>query len=200
MDVYCRALLARNASGVARKSFPVLAIPPGSTAAGILSVLPLNALHIEDLTHPAGFKFLLINCDGANTNRKAVRMLMSELQNRRDLLVVVNFCSAHGINRAVKWGLGVFFYGDFLRCCHVLQAVKQRNFDAHVCKMLRQPPLNDSALMGERLRRIIYTPSNWGAKSKVKKLIVIYRMPNQMKLRRDQKHLCCPMKMFCGVG
>ena len=85
-----------------------------------------------------GFKFFfLINCDGANTNRKAVRVLLSELQNRRDLLAVVIFCSAHVMNRAAKWGIGVFFYGDFLGCCHVLQAAKHRNFDAHVRNVIR---------------------------------------------------------------
>ena len=49
-----------------------------------------------------------INCDGANTNKKAVRMLMSELHPRRELLSVVIFCAAHGLNNAVRWGLGLF--------------------------------------------------------------------------------------------
>ena len=91
VDVYCRALLARNASGVCRRNFPALTIPPASTAAGILSVLPLSALHIGDFSITSGFEFLLINCEGANTNRKAVRMLMSGLRNRRDLLAVAIF-------------------------------------------------------------------------------------------------------------
>ena len=149
VEVYCRMLLARDGSGVCKRSYPVLAVPPDSTAAGIFSILPLRSLHIEELTMRPGFKFFLINCDGANTNRKAVRMLMSELQNRREMLVVVIFCSAHSMNRAVKWGLGVFYYGDFLRCCHVLQAVKHRNFDDYVRTMLRKAVLDDSQLMSE---------------------------------------------------
>ena len=110
VEVYCRMLLAHDDSGVCKRSFPTLAAPPDATADGILSVLPLTGLRIEDLTSKPGFKFLLINCDGANTNRKAVRMLMRELQNRRDLLALVIFCAAHVMNRAVKWGLGVFYY------------------------------------------------------------------------------------------
>ena len=149
VEVYCRMLLARDASGACKRSFPVLAIPPDSTAAGILSILPLRALRIEDFALKPGFKFLLINCDGANTNRKAVRILMSELQWHRDLLVVVISCTAHAMNRAAKWGLGVFYYGDFLRCCHVLQAVKHRNFGVHVRNMLMSPVLGDSQLMGQ---------------------------------------------------
>ena len=96
-----------------------------------------------------GFKFYLINCDGANTNRKAARMLMSELQLHRDLLAVVIFCTAHAMNRAVKWGLGVFYYGEFLRCCHVLQAVKNRNFGAHVHNVLMPVVCGGSKLMGQ---------------------------------------------------
>ena len=149
VEVYCRLLLAYGESGVCKRSFPTLAVPPDTTAAGILSVLPLSGLHIEDLTANPGFKFLFINCDGANTNRKAVRMLMSELQNRRDLLVVVNFCTAHAMSRAVKWGLGVFYYGDFLRCCHVLQAVKNPRFEDHVRNMLHVEVQDDSYLFGQ---------------------------------------------------
>ena len=115
VEVYCRMLLARDASGVCKRSFPVLAIPPDSTAAGILSIPPLRALHVEDFALKHGFKFLLINCDGANTNRKTARMLMSELQCHRDLLAVVIFCTSHATSRAAKWGLGVFYYGDILR-------------------------------------------------------------------------------------
>ena len=149
VEVYCRLLLAYGESGVCKRSFPTLAVPPDSTAAGILSILPLSGLHIEDLTANPGFKFFFINCDGANTNRKAVRMLMSELQNRRELLVLVNFRTAHAMNRAVKWGLGVFYYGDFLRCCHVLQGVKHPRFEDHVKNMLHVEAQDDSILFGE---------------------------------------------------
>ena len=149
VEVYCRLLLAYGDSGVCKRNFPTLAVPPDSTAAGIVSILPLSGLYIDDLTVNPGFKFLFINCDGANTNRKAIRMLMSELQNRRDLLVVVNFCSAHAMNRAVKWGLGVFYYGDFPRCCHVLQAAKHPHFEDHVRNMLHIEVQDDSYLFGE---------------------------------------------------
>ena len=74
---------------------------------------------------------------------------MSELQNRRDLMAVVIFGSAHVVSRAVEWGLGVFFYGDFPRCCHVLQEVRRRNFDDHVRNMLRSAVLDDLQLMGK---------------------------------------------------
>ena len=149
VEVYCGMLVACDASGSCQRSFPVLAIPPDATAAGILSVIPIRALYLEDFASKPGFKFYLINCDGANTNRKAVRMLMSELQVHRDLLVVAIFCSAHAMNLAVKWGLGVFYYGEFLRCCHVLQAAKRRNFASHVQNMLMPGVCDDSQLMGQ---------------------------------------------------
>ena len=137
VDVYTRTILARNANGDSLRSFPVLPRPPSSNASGILSTIPINELYLDELTSTPGFKLLLINCDGANTNRKAVRMLMIELQPMRELLTVVMFCAAHGLNNAVRWGLGLFSYGNILRSCHVLQSAKHRKFEVHVKAKLR---------------------------------------------------------------
>ena len=46
-------------------------------------------------------KIMLPNCDGANTNREAMKILIIELAARRQLLVLPNICVAHGINRIV---------------------------------------------------------------------------------------------------
>ena len=149
VDVYTRTILAHNANGESLRSFPILSRPQSSNASGILSTIPISELYIDDLTSTPGFKLLLINCDGANTNRKAVRMLMSELQPRRELLTVVIFCAAHGLNNAVRWGLGVFGYGNILRSCHVLQSVKHRNFESHVKSQLRPDIENDRLLLSD---------------------------------------------------
>ena len=134
VEVYGMTVIARNSLGETQRSYPVLSHPPASGAAGILSAMPIDSLFIDELTSKPGFKLLLLNCDGANANRKAARMLMAELQPRRDLLVLVNFCSSLGLNCAAKWGIGVFSYGNLLRCCHVLQSVKNRNFPCHARK------------------------------------------------------------------
>ena len=147
LDVYVRTILAYNANGDSLRSFPVLSRPPSSNASGILSTIPINELFLDELTSTPGFKLLLINCDGANTNKKAVRMLMSELQPRRELLSVVIFCAAHGLNNAVRWGLGLFSYGNILRLSHVLQSVKHRRFEAHVKAKLRFDVEDDSLLL-----------------------------------------------------
>ena len=149
VEVYGRTLLARNSIGESQRLYPVLSQPPASDASGVLSAIPTGALFLDELTSTQGFKMLLINCDGANTNHKAVRMLMAELQPRKDLLVVVNYCSAHGLNNAVRWGLGLFSYGNILRACHVLQSVKHRNFAGHVKKLFRTAIEPDPVLLSE---------------------------------------------------
>ena len=147
VEVYGMTLVARNSLGETQRSYPVLSHPPASDAAGVLSTMPIKSLFIDELLSKPGFKLLLLNCDGANTNRKAVRMIMAELQPKRDLLVLVNFCASHGVNNAVRWGLGQFSYGNVLRCCHVLQSVKNRNFPSHVRKCLRSDIAGDAVLL-----------------------------------------------------
>ena len=147
VDVYTRSILPRNANGQSLRSSPVLSRPRNSNASGVLSTIPISELYIDDFTSAPGFKLLLINCDGANTNRKAVRMLMSELHPRRELLIIANFCAAHGLNYAVRWGLGVFGYGNILRPCHVLQSVKHRKFEFHVERLLRADVEEDIQLL-----------------------------------------------------
>lgn len=147
VEVYGMTVIARNSMRETQRSYPVLPHPPSSDAAGILSEMPINSLFVDELTTTPGFKLLLLNCDGANANRKAVRTLAAELQPRRDLLVLVNFCSSHGLNCAVKWGQGVFSYGNLLRCCHVLQSVENRHFSGHVRKYFREDIAEDPVLL-----------------------------------------------------
>ena len=94
---------------------PNLAMPASPKASGVLSAVPLSSLYLDDLTHGGGFRMLFINCDGVNTNRRAVKMMVSELSRYPNMLVQLNVCSAHGMNNAVRWGIGVFDYGDILR-------------------------------------------------------------------------------------
>ena len=59
--------------------------------------------------------YLFINRDGVNTNRKAVRMITSELHRYPDLLGQWNVCDARGVNNAARGGLGVFGKGRIIR-------------------------------------------------------------------------------------
>lgn len=160
VDVYGRTLLARNAAGETARSYPVLSRPSTSKASGVLSTIPTKALFLDELTSTPGFKLLLLNCDGANTNRKAVRMLTAELQPKKNLLVVVNYCSAHGVNNAAKWGLGVFSYGNLIRGCHVLQTAKRRKFEDHVRTYIREDIQEDPLVLTDT--SVDYAKAVWG--------------------------------------
>ena len=122
--------------------------------------MPTKSLFTDELLSKPGFKLIVLNCDGANTNRKAVRMIMAELQPKRDLLILVNFCASHGLNNAVGWGLGQFGYGNVLRCCHVLQSVRSRNFASHVEKCLRSDMLEGPDLLTNTAQD--YAKAVWG--------------------------------------
>ena len=78
VEVYVRPLEARDSTGGSAVTYPVLSRPHPSKASGALSAIPIEKLHLEDLLPNGGFRFLIIKCDGANTNRAAVKMLMSE--------------------------------------------------------------------------------------------------------------------------
>ena len=51
------------------------------------------------------FKFIFLNCDGVNTNRKAMEILISELAVRREILALPNIRVSHGINRIVIFSI-----------------------------------------------------------------------------------------------
>ena len=78
-EVYAWTLTATNAEGKEMKLYPKLAMPTSSTAGGILSTIPLKQLFIEDFVSDGAFKILLISTDGINSNKAAMRLLLSEL-------------------------------------------------------------------------------------------------------------------------
>ena len=145
-EVYGILLVATSASGEVRTLPPRLAMPASTKASGVLSAVQLSSLFIDDLMHGGGFRMLFINCDGVNTNRKAVKVMISELQRYPDLLIQLNVCAAHGINNAVRWSLGVFDYGNILRFSHVLQSIKNHGYATLVGRMLKYEPPSDPVL------------------------------------------------------
>ena len=80
VEVYVRPLEARDSIGGRAVTYPALSIPQSREAPGVLSAIPLRKLYIADILSNGGFRFLIIKCDGSNTNRAEVRMTMSELQ------------------------------------------------------------------------------------------------------------------------
>lgn len=83
-----------------------------SNVPGILSTIPLSDLFIDRFVAQPVFKAPLVYCDGTNSNLAALRMLRSELEVHRMLLVVPIICAAHALNNSVSWGLGDFAYGS----------------------------------------------------------------------------------------
>ena len=83
VEVYVRSLEARGSTGKSAVTYPFLIRPRSSKASGVLTAIPIKKLHLEDLLPNGGFRFLIIKCDGANTNRAAVKMLMSELHSKK---------------------------------------------------------------------------------------------------------------------
>ena len=71
-----------------------------------------------------GFRFLMVSCDGINTNRAAARILPTELHPRKTLLCLMRVFEAHTINNSSKWGLGCYAYGSLLRLGHAVDSVK----------------------------------------------------------------------------
>ena len=87
--------------------------------------------------------------DGSASNRKEARFIISELQQFKDLLIIINVCVAHTMSCSVQWGLGNFEFGNILRTAHTLQAVKRKNFESHTDKFLRYEVPEDSLLLSE---------------------------------------------------
>ena len=89
---------------------------------------------------------LFINCGGVNTNRKEVKITISELQRYPDLVIQLNVCAAHGVNNASRRGLGVFDYGDIPRFPRVLRSIKNGGYGDLVARMLKYDPPSGPAL------------------------------------------------------
>ena len=83
VEVYGRPLEARDSIGESAVTYPGLSRPQSRKASGVLSTIPPIKLYVEDLLPNGCFRFLAIKCDGANTNRTAVKMIMSEFQSKR---------------------------------------------------------------------------------------------------------------------
>ena len=148
VEIYVRTLVARSQNGEEMKYMPVLSHPTDSTASGVLSTIPLKELFIEDLVSRPCFKFLLITTDGAPTNKAAIRLLVSELQVHKQLIILPSVCSPHTLSNAIRWGLGDFPFGKYLRTSHGLDAARRRDFAGRVNLMLRfhDPPERHSLL------------------------------------------------------
>ena len=98
VEVFGRTMVGYTATGESRRGAPMLVIPESTKASGVLSAAPISAIHIDELTRVPGWKFLFINCDGTNANKKAVKLLIAELSVHPQLLISVNLCVAHAIN------------------------------------------------------------------------------------------------------
>ena len=92
--------------------YPELFAPENSKTSGILAGLAVADLFIDEFVSNTGFKVLMLYCDGASANLAALRMLCTELNAHKTLLVVPIVCAAHALNNAVIWGLGSFRYGS----------------------------------------------------------------------------------------
>ena len=136
-DVYVRLLEAVDYKGKRLTLAPDLVLPSSKTAAGVLSVIPLEELFVNDLVRDGSFKALIVNIDAASVNKAAFRMLISELQIHQNLLVFMNICSAHTLNNSTIWGLGDFPYGSLLREAHVFDAVRDRRLQELAKRCLR---------------------------------------------------------------
>ena len=116
MDIHARYVGARASDGERMSYFPELCKPTSAKASGILSTIPIEELFIDRFVARPGFKILLVYCDGTNSNLAALRMLCSELEVHKTLLVVPIICAAHALNNSVQWGLGDFAYGSSCKC------------------------------------------------------------------------------------
>ena len=139
-EVYVIALQARSASGETMHFYPRIALPAACNAAGILGTIPISSLFVKELTASPGFKMIMVNMDGAATNKAALRMLRTELQRYEQLIVAPVLCSAHSMNNAVKWGLGTFPYGPYLRTAHCFESTARPDAIIHVDRMLDGVP------------------------------------------------------------
>ena len=124
VEVYVRSLEARDSIGKSAVTYPVLSIPHAIKASGVLTTIPIRKLYIEDLLPNGCFRFLILKCDVSNTNRAAVKMLMSELQSGKELLAVNQICVARSLNNSGFRGLGNFPYGAISRTSHVYEAIR----------------------------------------------------------------------------
>ena len=120
--------------------YPRIALPAACNAAGILGTIPISSLFVKELTASPGFKMIMVNMDGAATNKAALRMLRTELQRYEQLIVAPVLCSAHSMNNAVKWGLGTFPYGPYLRTAHCFESTARPDAIIHVDRMLDGVP------------------------------------------------------------
>lgn len=136
VEVFAVSLEARGIGGKTIRLFPKLRLPATKSAAWILSVLSKDDMFITQFVESGAVKILMLNCDGANANKAAIRLLTSELSIYPNLLVLSNICAAHTINNSSKWGLGDFPYGEFLRHARVFGAVRKRNIPDLVKKLL----------------------------------------------------------------
>ena len=71
-----------------------------------------------------GFKTIVLNCDGPNGNKAAIRILTSDLQIYDRLLIFANICSARSINNSDKLGLRDYSYGSAIRNPRVSDSVR----------------------------------------------------------------------------
>ena len=77
----------------------------------MLSAIPIKKLHLEDLVPNGSFRFLITKCGEDNTNLAAVKMIMDELQSKKELMAANHLFVAHSLSNSGVWGLGNFPYG-----------------------------------------------------------------------------------------
>ena len=147
VEVYVMLLAARAPNGEERKYLPELSAPECSSASGFLSAIPLSEIFVADLMHRPGFRVLMITAGAIPTNKSAIRALIAELQVYPQLIILPTICSPHTLCNATKWVIGEFPYGVYLGTAHGLGAVRCRDFDDRIDRMLRF----DAPLLGESL-------------------------------------------------
>lgn len=130
-------------------TYPALSSPQSTTDAGIISTIPLDEIHIEDLLSGCGFGFLIAQCDSENTNKAASKMRMSELRNKAELMAVNQLCPYNTLSNSTIWELGRFPFGSLLRTSHVYEARRFRRLGEYVGKVPVTPFLEDPLITSE---------------------------------------------------
>ena len=79
VEIFARQLEAFGINGSSCNLIPGLRTPASKSAAGILPIIPLSELYIDELAHNGNPKVVIFNSDGSNTNLAALKVLVSSL-------------------------------------------------------------------------------------------------------------------------
>ena len=100
IGIYARSSIAYDSRGGPFRIPPELSLPESSNASGVMSTLPLPPIGIPDLVSGKDFWIPPINCDGVSNNKKAAKLIISELSAYPNLLIGVNICTSRNQYRS----------------------------------------------------------------------------------------------------